>query len=146
LDAERAKGTRVTADLYPYTASFTTIGILFPAFAKPPNDYQDALARRRQQLLEHLRARVEKRNGASAMTFGSGEYAGKTLEEAARAEKKPFEELLADLGPNGANASYRVLDEEVVTALFQDRFVMVGTDGGGGGPHPRGHGSFARVI
>jgi N-acyl-D-aspartate/D-glutamate deacylase len=30
--------------------------------------------------------------------------------------------------------------------LFKDKFVMIGTDGGGGGLHPRGHGSFARVI
>ncbi len=146
LDAERKRGTRVTADIYPYTASFTTIGILFPPFAKPPNDYHDANAKRHRELLDFLHARVVKRNGPGAMTFGSGDHNGQTLEAAARAEGKPFEELLADLGPNGASASYRVMDETVVSTLFQDPFVMIGTDGGGGGPHPRGHGSFARVI
>ena len=146
LDAERRRGTRVTADLYPYTASFTTIGILFPSFAKPPNDYRDATTRRHRELVDDLRARVVKRNGPAAMTFGSGDHVGQTLEAAARKEGKPFEELLADLGPNGASASYRVMDETVVSTLFQDPFVMIGSDGGGGSPHPRGNGTFAKVL
>ena len=58
----------------------------------------------------------------------------------------PFEEILFKLGPNGAEAAYFVMDDAVVTRLFMDPFVMIGTDGGGGGRHPRGYGAFARVI
>ena len=35
LEKARATGLEVTADLYPYTASYTSTGILFPKWAKP---------------------------------------------------------------------------------------------------------------
>jgi len=146
LDEARAGGLEVTADIYPYTASYTTIGILFPPFAKPPNDYAAARSKQRDALLDHLRARVEKRNGPEATLFGTGSYAGKTLADVARREGRPFAEVLLELGPSGASAAYFVMDETVMKALFKDKFVMVGSDGGGGGLHPRGHGSFSRVI
>jgi N-acyl-D-aspartate/D-glutamate deacylase len=146
LEAARAGGLEVTADIYPYTASYTTIGILFPAFAKPPNDYAAARSKQREALLEHLQARVEKRNGPDATLFGTGSYAGKTLADVARREGRPYAEVLLELGPSGASAAYFVMDETVMEALFKDKFVMVGSDGGGGGLHPRGHGSFSRVI
>ncbi len=40
LQAARDRGVRITADIYPYEASYTTIGIVFPDFAKPPHDYR----------------------------------------------------------------------------------------------------------
>jgi N-acyl-D-aspartate/D-glutamate deacylase len=146
LQAARAKGLEVTADIYPYTASYTTVGILFPPFAKPPNDYGAARAKQKDRLLEHLRKRVTDRNGPEAMIFGTGSYAGQTLAKVAEKEGRPFEQVLLELGPTGASAAYFVMDEPVMETLFKDPFVMIGTDGGGGGLHPRGHGSFSRVI
>lgn len=146
LGDARASGLEVTADLYPYTASYTTIGILFPAVAKPPNDYAASRAAQREKIRAHLRDRVQARNGPGAMLFGTGEHAGKTLAQVAEAQRAPFEDVLLDMGPSGASAAYFVMDEAVMEALFKDPFVMVGTDGGGGGLHPRGHGSFARVL
>ncbi len=135
LAAARARGIDVTADMYPYDASYTTIGILFP---KRPGSEADVLA--------YLKARVEKRNGPEATLFGSGPYAGKTLAEAAASRGVPFERILFDLGPSGATAAYFVMDDALETRLFLDPFVSVGTDGGGGDPHPRSHGTFARVF
>ncbi len=146
LAEARTGGLEVTADLYPYTASYTTVGILFPAFAKAPNDYGAARAKQKDRLLEHLKERVTKRNGPGAMIFGTGTYAGQTLAEVAKREGRPFEQVLLELGPTGASAAYFVMDEAVMEAMFKDPFVMIGTDGGGGGLHPRGHGTFARVI
>ncbi len=146
MQEARAGGLSVTADLYPYTASHTTLGILFPAFAKPPNEYARARTTRKEELRSHLRARVTQRNGPEAMILGSGSHQGKTLAEASRREGLPFEDLLLALGPSGGTATYFVMDEAVMETLFQDPWVMVGTDGGGGAPHPRGHGSFARVL
>jgi N-acyl-D-amino-acid deacylase len=137
---------QVTADLYPYAASYTSLSILFPDFARPPSSYREALRSRRKELTAHLRARVEARNGPEATLFGTGEYAGKTLAEVARARGLPFEEVLAELGPTGAEAAYFVMDEAVVARLFADPFVMAGTDGGGGGRHPRGYGAFSRIL
>lgn len=146
VNEARAGGLAVTADLYPYTASYTTVGILFPAFAKPPNDYGEARARRRDALRAHLHERVTTRNGPEAMLFGTGANAGKTLAEVAKTENRPFEDVLLAMGPSGGDAAYFVMDDAVMETLFKDKFVMIGTDGGGGGLHPRGHGSFARVI
>jgi len=146
LDEARASGLPVTADLYPYTASYTSLSILFPSFARPPASYAEAKRSRRAALAAHLRARVEQRNGPAATVFGTGPYAGASLEDVAAAKKMPFEDVLIALGPNGAEAAYFVMDEAVTARLFADPFVMVGTDGGGGGRHPRGFGAFARVL
>ncbi|MDI3288558.1 amidohydrolase family protein [Polyangium sp. 15x6] len=146
IEKARALGLSVTADLYPYTASYTSTAVLFPDFARPPSSYADAVRSRRPELAAFLRARVEKRNGPKAMLFGTGAFAGRTLEEVAAARRVPFEDILIDVGPDGAEAAYFVMDEAVVARLFVDPFVMVGTDGGGGGRHPRGFGAFARVI
>ncbi|HVK70764.1 MAG TPA: amidohydrolase family protein, partial [Polyangium sp.] len=146
IERARAAGLSVTADLYPYTASYTSLAVLFPDFARPPSSYVDALRSRRHELAAFLRARVEKRNGPGAMLFGTGAFAGRTLDEVATSRRIPFEDVLIDVGPDGAEAAYFVMDEAVMARLFTDSFVMAGTDGGGGGRHPRGFGAFARVI
>ncbi len=142
----RARGISITADLYPYAASYTSLSILFPDFARPPASYADAKRNRRNDLEAFVRARVEKRNGPEATIFGTGPHAGKTLAAVAKSQGVPFERVLLDLGPNGAEAAYFVMDEAVVERLYLDPFVMVGTDGGGGGRHPRGFGAFARIL
>lgn len=142
----RARGIWITADLYPYAASYTSLSILFPDFARPPASYADAKRKRRSELESFIRARIEKRNGPEATVFGTGPYAGKSLAAVAKEQGVPFERVLLDLGPNGAEAAYFVMDEAVVERLYVDPFVMLGTDGGGGGRHPRGFGAFARII
>ncbi|MFO0555896.1 MAG: amidohydrolase family protein [Polyangiaceae bacterium] len=146
LDELRARGLRVTADVYPYVASHTTIGILFPAFARPPNDYAAARTRRRVELLDYLRDRVNRRFGPEATHLDSGKWVGRTLAEAAEVSGLPFEELLAEMGPTGAEATYFVIDEDVMRALLADANTMLGTDGSLATSHPRGHGTFARVM
>ena len=144
----RAKSAfEITSDFYPYNASYTGIGILFPSWAKPPNDYQSVLNSRGGELLEYLRNRVTKRNGPQATLMGTQPYSGLTLEAIAIREKKPFEELLAyDIGPSGASAAYFIMDSALQNRLVQDEYVMIGSDGSPTMRHPRGYGSFAKVI
>jgi N-acyl-D-aspartate/D-glutamate deacylase len=146
LAGARAEGLRVTADLYPYDASYTTVAILFPSLARAPNDWPSARRRHRAEIADHLRARVTARNGPGAMTFGPGRYEGRTLEEVARAEDRPFEEVLLSVGPGGGEAAYRVMDPAVVRRLARDPFVAFGTDGSRTSAHPRAHGTFARAL
>src|SRR5690606_11093103 len=47
LEEYRRAGVELTADAYPYTASYTGVGILFPEWAMPPTDYAEVLAARR---------------------------------------------------------------------------------------------------
>jgi N-acyl-D-amino-acid deacylase len=146
LDAARAEGVRVTADVYPYTASFTGISILFPDWARGPTPYADVVRDRRPELEEHLRARVGARNGPEATLFGSGPWSGLTLAEAAAREGRPFEDLLVELGPGGASAAYFVMDEDVMTRFLTHPHVAVSSDGSPTMSHPRGYGSVARVL
>ncbi len=146
LDEARRRGVRVTADLYPYEASYTTIGIVFPEFAKPPHNYAQVRKRQHDELASFLRERVAKRGGPEATLFGTEPYRGKTLAEVATSSGKTAEEVLIGVGPNGASAAYFVMDPELQARLLVDPFVMVSTDGSDSSHHPRGHGSFARVL
>lgn len=146
LDAARQEGLQVTADVYPYVASFTGLSILFPDWARPPHDYPAVAAHRRDELAAHLRGRVEDRGGPAGTLFGSGPWSGRTLAEAAAETGRPFEELLVDLGPGGARAAYFVMDEEVMATFLLDPHVAVASDGSPTMGHPRGYGTFPRVL
>ncbi len=147
MDEARKEGLRVTADVYPYVASFTGIGIVFPEWALPPNDFDEVVENRRDELEEYLRNRVAMRNGPEATLFGTDQWAGKTLAEVAEEKGKPFEQVLIDdIGPRGASAAYFVMDEDVMQRFLTDPHVMVSSDGSPTMRHPRGYGSFARII
>jgi N-acyl-D-amino-acid deacylase len=147
MDETRRAGIRVTADIYPYTASYTGIGIVFPEWARPPNVFKEVVANRRAELAAYLRERVESRNGPEATLFGTAPYAGKTLAQIARELGKPYEDVLIDdIGPGGAGAAYFVMNEEVLRTFLLDPFVMISSDGSPEMRHPRGYGSFARII
>lgn len=143
----RAAGMQVTADLYPYAASYTGIGIVFPPWARPPNDYAEVVRTRRAELAAHLRQRVHKRNGPDAIVIGDGQWAGRSLASIAAELEQPFEDVLIDeLGPRGPAAAHFVMSEEVVRALLLADVVVVGSDGSPTMRHPRGYGTFAKVV
>ncbi len=147
MDEAREEGLGVTADVYPYTASFTGISIVFPEWALPPNDFDEIAENRRDDLEEYLRNRVDMRNGPEATLFGTDPWAGMTLAEVAEELDKPFEDVLIDdIGPDGASAAYFVMDEDVMRRFLVDPHVMVSSDGSPGMRHPRGYGSFAKII
>ncbi|MEL6649248.1 MAG: amidohydrolase family protein [Bacteroidota bacterium] len=146
LDQAKPKVRGLSADLYPYTASYSTIGLVFPKWARPPADYASVRRSRKQELLDHLRGRVDKRNGPEATLFGSGKYTGKTLAEVSAQEGRPFEENLMDIGPTGASAAYFVMDDTLQRALIQWPELMFCSDGSERMRHPRGYGSFAKII
>ena len=147
LQQARDEGLTVTADVYPYVASFTGIGIVFPEWALPPNDYDEIVATRRDELAEFLRNRITLRNGPEATLFGTAPWAGKTLAEVADELDKPFEDVLIDdIGPQGASAAYFVMNEDVMRRFLAAPHVMVSSDGSPTMRHPRGYGSFARII
>jgi N-acyl-D-amino-acid deacylase len=147
LDSAR-QGTNfnVTADVYPYTASYTGIGIVFPDWAKPPHHYAAVRQQRHGELLGYLKERIMARNGPEATLFGSPPYAGKTLQEVAQEQNRPFEEVLLEIGPGGASGAYFVMDQALQNQLLQSPFVMVCSDGSPTMHHPRGYGSFAKII
>lgn len=147
LHKKRVSQHNVTADFYPYSASYTGIGIVFPEWAKNPKKYEAIKQEREDELLEFLRDKIKKRNGPEATLFGTGPYRGKTLQDLVDEYKLPYEYILRDIiGPYGASAAYFVMDDELQKTLMLDDLVAIGSDGSPTMHHPRGYGSFAKVI
>ena len=58
-----------------------------------------------------------------------------------------FEDILIDvIGPSGASGAYFVMDDILQTSLIQDPIIGICSDGSPTGFHPRGHGTFAKII
>ncbi|MFO7824889.1 MAG: amidohydrolase family protein, partial [Cyclobacterium sp.] len=147
LEEEKAAGKQVSADLYPYEASYTGIGILFPEWAKPPANFDTVVRGRRVELENFLRNKVNLRNGPKATLFGSGPFKGMTLADIALEKGKPFEKvLIEDVGPSGASAAYFVMDDQVMREFLKDPNINICSDGSPTSNHPRGYGTFAKII
>jgi N-acyl-D-amino-acid deacylase len=146
IESKRKAGIDLTADAYPYTAGYTGIGILFPQWALPPQDYQAIVATRRAELATYLERRMTKRGGPEAMLFGTRPYAGQTLAQAAKAAGKNYVDFLIELGPEGGSGAHFTMDEATQDVLFGDPSVAVCTDGSPGMRHPRSTGTYARLF
>lgn len=146
IDRFRSKGIEITADTYPYAASYTGIGIVFPDWAKTESEWQSAIRERPDVLRRFLSNKVEQRNGPDAILFGSGNYAGQTLQEAADQEGKSPIDLLMEMGPGAASAAHFVMNQELQDRIVQGEYVMISSDGSPTMHHPRGYGSFAKII
>jgi len=106
-----------------------------------------AKVERRDELAEFLRNRVNRRNGPEATLLGTDPYTGKTLADLAHELEMPFEDVLIDvIGPDGVSGAYFVMNNELQTQILTDANVGVCSDGSPTGFHPRGHGTFARII
>ncbi len=139
-------GMAFTADTYPYEASFTGIGIVFPKWAKTTAQWKQVMAENPELLREFLQSKVKQRNGADAILFGTGKYAGHTLAEAAQKEGISPVDYLLKIGPNGASAAHFVMNEELQDNIAVSPEVMISSDGSPTMRHPRGYGSFAKII
>ena len=59
----------------------------------------------------------------------------------------PFEVVLVDhIGPTGASAAYFTMDKDLQNRFLTDPYVMLSSDGSPTMYHPRGYGSFAKMI
>ena len=146
IAAYQDQGIEFSADTYPYSASYTGLSIVFPEWARTDKQWQQALSERPEELRAFLQEIIMRRNGPEAVLFGSGQYRGKTLEEVADMKGRPFVEVLMEMGPQGASAAYFVMDEELQDRIAVDPDVMISSDGSPTMHHPRGYGSFAKVI
>ncbi|MBX7200006.1 MAG: amidohydrolase family protein [Rhodospirillaceae bacterium] len=146
LAAARARGVRVTADVYPYLASQSGLALLFPDWAKVKKDFDSAKRERGQELADYLTARVMKRGGPKATLLSTKPYVGMTLEDIARERRKPFTDVLLDLGPAGGSAAYFIMSAPTQDVFIKSPDVMTSSDGSPAMNHPRAYGSFARMI
>ncbi len=146
LEEVRKQGIDVSADVYPYMASYTGLSIVFPSWAKTRSSFQSALKDRREELEEYLYDRIMRRNGPEATLFASGPFSGMTLAQIAEKSGKSFVQVLLDLGPVGTYGAYFVMDEALQEVFITDSTTMICSDGSPTMRHPRGYGSFPRIL
>jgi len=166
VDAARADGVDVRLDVYPYTASSTTLAACLPPWmheggraALADRLEDEALrARARRDLEEgspgfdsHLRAAGPE--GIVVASTADHRFEGESLAQvAARLGVDPIEALFHVLRAERAVATMIafVMDEDDVRRVLAHPWATVGSDGlfpgTGGRPHPRMYGTFPRVL
>jgi len=147
LDSARARGVDITADVYPYEYWQSTMTVLFPE-----RDFTDRAAA--TFALEELAPP----DGIIVSSFGPDpDYVGQTVSDIASlrgtdpvttymdliAEALAWEDS-TDRGGEGIIA--RSMRMEDIASLYRWAHTNVSSDGSLRGRHPRGFGSFTRVL
>ena len=75
------------------------------------------------------------------------DYEGKNLEEIARDERRtPVDVYIQIVKDGGAGVVCRSMKESDMRTFYSQPWVMVSSDGGIGTRHPRGAGTFPRLL
>jgi N-acyl-D-amino-acid deacylase len=175
INAARASGLDITADVYPYTAASTSLTACLPPWALEGGT-EKMLARLRDAATrERIKQDILKDSnnweniylgsgGASGVLIGSvvnrdvESLQGKRVSEIAKEQGKSeldalFDLIIADRGQTGA--IYFMMSEDDLRAALKAPFVSICTDSGAraaDGPlsasksHPRGWGSYPRIL
>lgn len=168
VDAARAAGLDITIDQYPYDATSTGTGVLFPGWSLAGG--LDSLRARladpaqRARIEQGIRETIiEERGGGDlarirlARVGWRPEWNGRTFADIARERGRTPDldfavELAIEIQTNGgASGVWHVVDEADIRRIMTHPATMFSSDGsigvpGHGMPHPRGYGAFARVL
>ena len=168
VDDARARGVDVSMDQYPYTASSSTLTILFPGWSLDGG--RDALVRRLHDSEERERVKAaivhnievdrggnDPANVVLADCPHDSTLNGLNLSQVLRqqgrgASKENAAELLMELVEGSdCRAVFHAMREDDVKRIMQHPVTMTASDGGIEAPtermpHPRFYGTFARLI
>lgn len=168
VDEAIARGVDVSIDQYPYTASSTSLTILFPGWSldggRPALLERMADAGQRARLRDDIVYRIETDRGGDdpanvqlANCPHDTTINGLNLAEVLRQQEQAIThenaaELLMELVAAGnCSAVFHAMHEEDVKRILAHPVTMPSSDGGIEGPsdrvpHPRNYGTFARVL
>lgn len=137
IEEARREGLDITADCYPYDAWSSTITVLVPS-RKHDNPVDVAKG-------------LNDVGGAANVTITNcshhREYEGKTLEQLADENKTtPVEMYMRIVKDGGAGVVCRSMIDKDIETFYRQPWVMVASDGGINMRHPRGAGTFPRVL
>jgi N-acyl-D-amino-acid deacylase len=175
IEAARARGLDVTANIYPYTASGTGLSAIIPNWAHEGG--REALVARLRDPGIRARLRDELRNGVNDTDWRIGasaggpagvmvssvqadslkRYEGMRLSEVAEARGQEVPDALFDLlvGDDGrTSAIYFSMSEDDLLVAMTQPWTSVGGDAGvrpadpalADRPHPRAFGTFPRIL
>jgi N-acyl-D-aspartate/D-glutamate deacylase len=171
IDEANAEGVDVSADVYPYTASSTSLLTVIPEWALEGGPEPmlarlrdpETRARIRREIDappsgQSLAARVGWENVMVASCAGRKDVEGRRLSEIGRARGTSALDAALELIETAAGrvsiVQFQLDEADLRRALVHPR-VMIGSDGyalarhgelGGGKPHPRSYGTFPRVL
>ena len=137
IEKARKSGLDITADCYPYDAWSSTIRVLIPSGRHDdPVDVARGIA---------------DVGGAANITIVScrahPDYEFKTLEAIARSQNiTPVEAYMRIVRDGGAGVVCHSMKDSDIKTFYQQPWVMVSSDGGIGSRHPRGAGTFTKVL
>jgi N-acyl-D-amino-acid deacylase len=175
IEAARASGVRITADMYLYTAGGTAVDASLPPWVhdggpeamiarlKDPAIRAKVIAAMRE---EHPKdwENLYRQAGADGMLVLEVKHAalkpliGKTIAEIARARGVSAEDAIVDLvieDEASAGAAYTIITEDNIPRQFVLPWVSSGSDAESSAPegvfllsstHPRAYGNFARIF
>jgi N-acyl-D-aspartate/D-glutamate deacylase len=168
IDSARNLGIDVMADQYPYTASYTSLSILIPAWAmaggqdkfeKRINDpvLKDSILNGTAFNIINDRAGDDLRRVQFSRTPWDSTLSGKTLHDWAikrglESNARNGAELVLEAQmAGGGTAIYHAIDDEDVKRIMSHPMTMIASDGrlvnmGEGWPHPRWYGTFPKVL
>jgi N-acyl-D-amino-acid deacylase len=137
INKARSSGQDVTADCYPYDAWSSTIRVLIPSGRhEDPVDVARGLA---------------DVGGPANITIVScrahPDYEFKTMAEISKQENiSPVELYMKIVHDGGAGVVCHSMKEPDIRTFYTQPWVMVSSDGGIGSRHPRGAGTYPRVL
>jgi N-acyl-D-amino-acid deacylase len=137
VDAARQRGVDVTADAYPYDAWSSTITVLVP---DKRYDYAPSVEKALADVggAQHV---LIVRHAAHP------EYEFHTLEAIAHdLQTTPVALFIQIVKDGGAGVVCTSMVDDDIRAFYRQPWVMVGSDGGINARHPRGAGTFPKVL
>ena len=142
IEAARKRGLDFLADCYPYDAWHSNIKVLMP-----DKQYSNP---------QSVEKALTDTGGPDTVTITEfaphPEYVGHNIAELANARKISPTEMYIQIVREGddANTEASVIGKSMIDrdiqAFYQQPWVMVASDGGIGSQHPRGAGTFPRVL
>lgn len=168
LNAAKSSGIAVTCDRYPYIASSTELDAVLPAWVFEGGDEKELARLQDEKYKERIRRELQEETDRTT-------YWDKVLVSSVSSDRnqwmegKSIADISSALGTDGLNAVFRILVEERlrVGAIFLSmceenlrKFLtwdgcMIGSDSSArsfngitrkGRPHPRGFGTFPRLL
>jgi N-acyl-D-amino-acid deacylase len=137
IEAARKRGVDVTADVYPYLAWSSNLKVLVPN-----KQWTDPASVR-----EALDGVGGGRNVQITRLPKYPQYVGKRLDEIARAEGISEVDVYIRIVQDGdAGVIGHTMSEPDMRVFLRQPWAMVASDGGIGVSHPRGAGTFPRVL
>lgn len=137
IEETRNAGLDITADAYPYTAWASTITVLVPS--------------RKHEDRDEIEKGLSNVGGADKVLITSHaanrSYEMRTMADIAASRNISPIDLYVEIVKNGgASVVCNSMNEDDVKAFYAQPWVMASSDGGIGSRHPRGTGTFTRVL